>query len=163
MPENSYIKFYKETTIKDVPLVGGKNASLGEMYQKLSGQGIKVPNGFATTSAAYNYLLKQTQLKQNIKKVLDGLNTRDVLDLAKRGATVRKLIIATEFPQDLSQAILNAYEKLSAFYKISPSLPRRQAGLLRGGSGGVFMWQSAPAPRLKICRTLLSPANKKLF
>ena len=117
MNANSYIKFFEQTTIKDVPLVGGKNASLGEMYQNLSGQGVKVPNGFATTSAAYNYLLEQTQLKENIKKVLTGLNTRDVTDLGKRGATVRKLIVATEFPEDLKQSITEAYKKLSDFYK----------------------------------------------
>ncbi|MDO8592703.1 MAG: phosphoenolpyruvate synthase [bacterium] len=117
MPENNFIKFFKDTTIKDVPIVGGKNASLGEMYQKLSDQGIKVPNGFATTADAYNYLLEQTQLKQNIKKLLDGLNTRDVTDLGKRGAAVRKLIVATEFPDDLKQAIASAYKELSDFYK----------------------------------------------
>ena len=103
MPEKKFIKFFEETTIKDVPEVGGKNASLGEMYKNLAGQGIKVPNGFATTSDAYNYLLNQTHLKEDIKKVLDGLNTHNVTDLAKRGAAVRKLIIATAFPKDLSQ------------------------------------------------------------
>jgi len=117
MSENKFIKFFEQTTIKDVPVVGGKNASLGEMYKKLASQGIKVPNGFATTAAAYNYLLEQSGLKQGIKKILDGLNTKNVLDLAKRGAAVRKLIIATEFPEDLKQAILNSYKKLSQFYK----------------------------------------------
>ena len=129
MASNKFIKFFKDTTIKDVPRVGGKNASLGEMYKKLSGQGIKVPNGFATTARAYNYFLKQTHLKDGIKKILSGLNTRDVVDLAKRGGAVRKLIVATEFPKDLSAAIAEAYKKLSQFYKISPSL-------LRKGSGG---------------------------
>ena len=57
MSQNKFIKFFEQTTIKDVPVVGGKNASLGEMYKNLAGQGIKVPNGFATTAAAYNYLL----------------------------------------------------------------------------------------------------------
>ncbi|MFH0955917.1 MAG: phosphoenolpyruvate synthase, partial [Candidatus Falkowbacteria bacterium] len=117
MPENKFIKFFKETNIKDVPEVGGKNASLGEMYKNLASQGIKVPNGFATTASAYNYLLKQTHLKEDIKKVLDGLNTHDVTDLARRGAAIRKLIIATAFPKDLSQDIAEAYKKLSQFYK----------------------------------------------
>ena len=117
MNEKKFIKFFEETTIKDVPEVGGKNASLGEMYKNLSGAGIKVPNGFATTSAAYNYLLEQTNLKAGIKKILAGLNTHDVTDLGKRGAAVRKLIVATAFPKDLSQDITEAYKKLSAFYK----------------------------------------------
>jgi len=117
MPEKKFIKFFKETTIKDVPEVGGKNASLGEMYKNLASQGVKVPNGFATTANAYNYLLEQTHLKENIKKVLDGLNTHDVTDLGRRGAAVRKLIIATAFPKNLSQDITEAYKKLSKFYK----------------------------------------------
>ncbi|NCQ16421.1 phosphoenolpyruvate synthase, partial [Candidatus Falkowbacteria bacterium] len=117
MSEKKFIKFFKDTTIKDVPLVGGKNASLGEMYQHLSGKGIKVPNGFATTAQAYDYLLKQTNLKEGIKNILKGLNTHDVTDLAKRGAAVRALIISTEFPSDLSQTILSAYRQLSASYK----------------------------------------------
>jgi len=117
MPENKFIKFFEEINIKDVPSVGGKNASLGEMYKNLAGQGIKVPNGFATTAGAYNYLLKQTHLKADIKKILDGLNTHNVTDLAKRGAAVRKLIIATAFPEDLSQGIAEAYKKLCRFYK----------------------------------------------
>lgn len=117
MIENKFIKFFEQTTIKDVPIVGGKNASLGEMYKNLASQGVKVPNGFATTSAAYNYLLEQTNLKGGIKKILAGLNTRDVTDLGKRGAAVRKLIIATNFPEDLKQAIRAGYEELSQFYK----------------------------------------------
>ena len=117
MPEKKFIKFFEETTIKDVPEVGGKNASLGEMYKNLAGQGIKVPNGFATTSNAYTYLLEQTHLKEDIKKIIDGLNTHNVTDLAKRGAAIRKLIIATAFPKDLSQDITEAYKKLSQFYK----------------------------------------------
>jgi len=117
MPEKKFIKFFEKTTIKDVPEVGGKNASLGEMYKNLAGAGIKVPNGFATTASAYNYFLEQTQLKKNIKNVLDGLNTHNVTDLAKRGAAIRKLIVATPFPKDLSRAICDAYKKLSQFYK----------------------------------------------
>jgi len=113
MSENNYIKFFAETTIKDVPVVGGKNASLGEMYKNLASQGIKVPNGFATTARAYNYLLEQTNLKAGIKQILSGLNTKDVTDLARRGAAVRKLIIVTPFPKDLEQAIVQAYKKLS--------------------------------------------------
>ncbi|MBI2459248.1 MAG: phosphoenolpyruvate synthase [Parcubacteria group bacterium] len=116
MISSNYIKFFQDITIKDVPLVGGKNASLGEMYKNLSDQGIKVPNGFATTASAYNYFLEQTNLRENIKKILDGLNIKDVTDLAGRGAAVRKLIVAAEFPSDLSQAILEAYKKLSAEY-----------------------------------------------
>ncbi len=65
-----YIKFFNQLSIKDVPQVGGKNASLGEMYRKLTGGGMRVPNGFATTSAAYNYFLKEAGIKKEIKQIL---------------------------------------------------------------------------------------------
>jgi len=114
---NKFIRFFKELTIKDVPIVGGKNASLGEMYTKLSSQGIRVPNGFATTASAYDHFLKSTGLKENIKKILDGLNTHDVHDLTERAAAVRKLIVSTDFPADFEKEIGKAYSKLSAQYK----------------------------------------------
>jgi pyruvate,water dikinase len=125
MNANNFIKFFKDTTIKDVPIVGGKNASLGEMYKKMAGQGIKVPNGFATTAYAYNYFLQQTGLKKQVRKILTGLNTKNVLDLAKRGKAVRQMILAAEFPADLSQAILEAYRQLSEEYSNAPSLRRK--------------------------------------
>ena len=62
-----YIRFFNELQLSDIPLVGGKNASLGEMYQKLTPKGILVPNGFATTSVAYHLLLKENGLKSIIE------------------------------------------------------------------------------------------------
>ena len=116
--ENQFIKFFHELEIKDVPEVGGKNASLGEMYQKLTSQGVRVPNGFATTSYAYNYFLEKGGLKARLEKILAGLNTGDVKDLMKRGAAVRKEIIAAKFPADLEKAVTDAYAELSKQYKI---------------------------------------------
>jgi pyruvate, water dikinase len=115
---SKYIKFFNELGIKDVPQVGGKNASLGEMYQKLTSKGIRVPNGFATTSGAYNYFMEGAGLKNEIRKILDGLNTRNVKDLMERGAKVREVILKTEMPQDLKKEITEAYKKLSADYGV---------------------------------------------
>lgn len=112
-----FIKFFEELTIKDVPSVGGKNASLGEMYQKLTSQGVNVPNGFATTAEAYNFFMERAGLKKNIMKILDGLDTRDVFDLAKRGKKVRATIMAAEFPNELKKEIAVAYKRLSAMHK----------------------------------------------
>jgi pyruvate,water dikinase len=122
-----YIIFFKDLTIKDVPVVGGKNASLGEMYAKLSQQGVRVPNGFATTADAYNCFLKEAGIRDEIKKILTGLNTHDVKDLAVRGQKVRQTILRAAFPKDLETEIAAAYHKLSKEY--SPSL-------LRSGQGG---------------------------
>lgn len=113
---SKYIKFFDELGIKDVPRVGGKNASLGEMYRKLTSKGVIVPNGFATTSAAYNHFMDGSGLKKKIREILKGLNTHDVRDLMKRGAMVRKTIMAGKFPKDLEKEILEAYIKLSSGY-----------------------------------------------
>jgi len=117
MIKSKFIKFFNELSIKDVPQVGGKNASLGEMYQKLTKKGLRIPNGFATTAHAYNYFLESTGLKKKIKSILRGLNTHDVIDLMKRGAEVRKVILEAELPKDFSQAIINAYRQLAASHK----------------------------------------------
>jgi pyruvate,water dikinase len=108
-----FIKFFNKVSIKDVPQVGGKNASLGEMYRKLTSQGVKVPNGFATTAYAYNYFFKKAGLKKEIKQILKGLNTHKVADLMQRGAKVRQVVMAAEFPREIEGEILKAYRKLS--------------------------------------------------
>lgn len=112
-----FIKFFDELGIKDVPIVGGKNASLGEMYKNLSSQGVKVPNGFATTAEAYNYFLHTTGTKKKIEQILEGLDTHNIIDLGKRGAKVRETILKTELPADFKKEILTAYKKLSKEYK----------------------------------------------
>ncbi len=117
MLKNKFVHFFKELTIKDIPVVGGKNASLGEMYGHLSKKGVKIPNGFATTAWAYNYFLDSTGLKDKIKAILKGLDTKNVKDLMRRGAAIRKLIIATEMPKDFRDEIVKAYRTLSAEYK----------------------------------------------
>ncbi|HNV96927.1 MAG TPA: phosphoenolpyruvate synthase [bacterium] len=116
---NKYVLWFDELTIKDVELVGGKNASLGEMYQKLGNQGIPVPNGFAVTAQAYWYFLQHNRIKENINKILRGLNTDKITDLKNRAKKIRELILKSEFPEDLKEQILDSYKKLAEFYKTS--------------------------------------------
>ncbi len=104
---------FDEISIHDIPLVGGKNASLGEMYQKLTKRGVKVPPGFAVTAYAYRHLLKEAGIEQSIRKLLRGLDTHSIADLAKRGEAVRQVILHAKFPPKLEQAIVEAYRKLS--------------------------------------------------
>ncbi|MFH1522601.1 MAG: phosphoenolpyruvate synthase [Patescibacteria group bacterium] len=113
-----HIKFFNQLTNKDVPIVGGKNASLGEMYKKLSKNGVRVPNGFATTAEAYNYFLESTGVKKEIKRILRGLNTHNISDLMRRGAEVRRTILSAELPNDFKEAIIEAYQKLSKEYGV---------------------------------------------
>ena len=108
-----YIKFFNEIEYKDVPLVGGKNASLGEMYSKLHSKGIKVPNGFATTAEAYRYFLNYNKIEDKIKEILNGLDTHNVKDLAKRGAKVRAVVLKAKFPPEFEAQINKAYQKLT--------------------------------------------------
>ncbi len=112
-----FILWFCQVGISDVGLVGGKNASLGEMYQNLSGKGVNIPNGFATTAYAYRYFLERSGLKDKIKKILTGLNTKDIRDLSRRGAAVRKAILSAKIPKDLEKEIFIAYKKLGKEYK----------------------------------------------
>ncbi|NPA38451.1 MAG: phosphoenolpyruvate synthase [Candidatus Nanohaloarchaeota archaeon] len=114
--ESKLILWFEEVDVKDVRLVGGKNASLGELYRNLTPKGINVPNGFAITATAYRYFMKENGLIEKIKDVLKDLDTKDVNNLRERGAKVRDLILHAEFPEKLKREIEEAYDKLSAQY-----------------------------------------------
>ena len=110
---NIFVLCFSEIGILDVPMVGGKNASLGEMYRKLYDRGINIPNGFAITAYAYRYFLKYAGIEDEIKKVLKDLDTGDLDNLMRKGREVRDVIRHAEFPPDLTQAIYGGYDKLA--------------------------------------------------
>ncbi len=107
------ILWFEELGIKDVGIVGGKNASLGEMYNHLLQKGVNLANGFATTSGAYFDFLSKTQLKHQIAEILEGFDYHDLTQLQKKGKQVRSLILKAKLPQELQQDIVAAYRKLS--------------------------------------------------
>jgi pyruvate,water dikinase len=111
-----YIRFFNEIHIEDVSLVGGKNASLGEMFQELTAQGVRVPNGFAVTAEAYRTMLDKAGAWEHLHEALDGLNPNDVQDLARRGAAAREIIYSAPLPSDLQEEILSAYTQLKREY-----------------------------------------------
>jgi pyruvate,water dikinase len=111
-----FIRWFRELSIDDVGLVGGKNASLGEMYRELTPQGIRVPNGFAVTAEAYRHFLHQAGLDETIRRLLTGLDTRNLADLADRGRRLRERILASEVPGDLRDQIAEAYTLLCQEY-----------------------------------------------
>jgi len=112
-----YIRFFNELTIDDIPTVGGKNASLGEMVTTLSAKGINVPNGFATTSDAYWLLLKENQLEDKIYTLLHDADMTNTSTLQKVGKNIRTLILKAKLPQQLQEEIKQAYEILSKEYQ----------------------------------------------
>ena len=111
-----FIKQLKDIGIKDVPEVGGKNASLGEMIKYLSPKGVKIPGGFVVTATAYRYFLRQTGLDKFIKKTLKELDTKNLADLARRGKLIRETIKNAKFPKDLEKEIVKAYCQMKKEY-----------------------------------------------
>lgn len=107
-----FVRWFDEIGIEDVPLVGGKNASLGEMCRELRPRGVNLADGFAVTAEAYRYFLRVAGLDAKIRELLRGLDKRDVADLQRRGRRVRQAIVAAELPQDLQDEIAAAYDEL---------------------------------------------------
>ena len=109
---NLYIKKFKEITINDVPQVGGKNASLGEMFSKLSSKNIKVPDGFATTAFAFEKFLANNSLQPKLNELMHQLDRNNYLNLKETGGRARELLLNAELPNDLQMAIIEAYKEL---------------------------------------------------
>ncbi|USE71641.1 phosphoenolpyruvate synthase [Pseudoalteromonas maricaloris] len=107
-----YVLWYQELGMQDVPRVGGKNASLGEMISNLANAGVQVPGGFATTADAFNEFLEQSGLNEKIHSILDTLDVDDVNELAKVGTQIRQWVIDTPFQPELDKAIREAYSQL---------------------------------------------------
>jgi pyruvate, water dikinase len=114
--QTNYIRWFNDTRLEDVSLVGGKNASLGEMYRELTSQGIQIPNGFSVTAEAYRYVLDQSHSWEALHQALDDLNPDDIADLAKRAREAREIIYAAPFPEDLEQQIIEAFTQLKEQY-----------------------------------------------
>ena len=100
-----HILFFKKIRKKDVPLVGGKTASLGE----LAAIGMPVPDGFAVTSTAYRYFIKKNKLKKEIRRTLKNANIHDIHELRAAGLAIRTLIRNASFPKDLEKKIFAAF------------------------------------------------------
>lgn len=111
-----YILPLRAIALADLPRVGGKNASLGEMIQNLSHLGIRVPDGFAITVHAYEEYIDHNHLRARIQEIVGGMDTENVVELRKKGTQVRQLIRNGTFPEAISTAIRQHYLELSALY-----------------------------------------------
>ena len=109
-------KWFEELKIEDVPSVGGKNASLGEMIRSLGEKGVSVPGGFAVTAYAYKYMIEKAGIDVKIKEILSDLDTHDVHNLAERGEKIRELIKSTPIPPELEEDIRKHYREMEKRY-----------------------------------------------
>ena len=114
--KQKFILWFKDVSLRDVLLVGGKNAALGEMIRHLTKKNVDIPDGFATTSYAYFYFLSKAKLKEKIKEILKNLDVNDIKNLQSKGKAIRDLILKSKFPKDLEKEIIRAYRGLSKKY-----------------------------------------------
>ena len=110
--EQALILWFEEVGIADIPLVGGKNASLGEMIRQLKPKGVNVPNGFATTAYAFRHFIEKAGLEAKLRELFADLDVEDMTNLRDRGREARALVLSTPFPNDLQIAIAMSYQKL---------------------------------------------------
>ncbi len=158
----NYIRWFNEITIEDIPLVGGKNASLGEMYQVLGPSGVIVPNGFAITAQAYRYMLNQANIWEQLKQTLSGLDPDNVADLAQRAQQARNIILQAPIPEALEQQILTAFTELQQLYGEQLTVAVRSSATAEDLPNASFAGQQDTYLNIKGGQDLLS-ACKRCF
>ncbi len=137
-----YTRWFKEIGIEDVAEVGGKNASLGEMYRSLTGEGVLVPNGFAVTADAYRYVLEYNGAWPRLHALLDNLDIDDVKALQEAGAACRKIVQECRIPDDLREEILKGYDELKNQYGDTLSLAVRSSATAEDSPEASFAGQN---------------------
>src|SRR5271157_3786302 len=156
----NYIRFFEEVGIDDVPLVGGKNASLGEMFQKLSGQGVRVPHGFATTADAYRHMLERAGAWDALHAELDDLDPDDVTALARKGKRAREIVYGAGLPDDLAAEISAAYRMLQEEYGEEVSLAVRSSATAEDLPTASFAGQQETYLNIKGRESLLDACRR---
>ena len=139
-----YIRWFKDLTIKDIPLVGGKNASLGEMYSKLTKKGVPVPNGFALTAEAYWAFIKDNKLDKQIKAAVKDLDVKNIKFLSKAGLKIRGLILNASLPKEVETEVIKAYRELSKTATTHPASLSRGERAPREESKKAWRRQAPP-------------------
>ncbi|NRQ50755.1 phosphoenolpyruvate synthase [Aeromicrobium stalagmiti] len=116
MSAPAFVRSFSEIGNDDVALVGGKNASLGEMYQQLARAGVRVPDGFATTAEGYRHVLTSAGAWPRLASIFEGLHQDDVADLDLRAAEARDVVYSAGLPDDLASQVIDGYHRLQAEY-----------------------------------------------
>ncbi len=160
MSEFNLIKWFNDISIDDVPRVGGKNASLGEMFRELTPRGINIPNGFAITADAYNYFIEFNSLSEPIHKILSTLDTDNLDNLRKNGHKIRQLILNAHFPEELSEEISSAYLKLGEEYFDNPDVAVRSSATAEDLPDASFAGQQETFLNIRGETSLLNACRK---
>ena len=160
MTTSGYVRFFEEFGIDDVPLVGGKNASLGEMFQKLSAKGVRIPHGFAITAQAYRYMLDKSGAWDRLHAELDDLDPDDVAALARKGKRAREIVYGAGLPDDLAAEILDAYRRLQQEYGEEVSLAVRSSATAEDLPTASFAGQQDSYLNIKGAESLLDTCRR---
>src|SRR4030042_6503614 len=139
--KRKYILWFDQVSKKDIPLVGGKNASLGEMFSKLTQKGVKIPNGFSLTTDAYWHYLRINKIDKELKKIFQKFNPKSIKSLQKTGKLSRNLILRGKLPEDLKKEIITAYRELGKKYGSNPNVAVRTSGVAEDTLGASFAGQ----------------------
>lgn len=139
---SGYVKWFKEIGIQDVELVGGKNASLGEMYQNLNAVGIRIPNGFAITAEAYRHILDANDAWEKLHEQLDTIDYGDIAQLQERGKICREIVLDCVLPDDLVVQIKNAFMQLKSEYDEEVTLAVRSSATAEDSPEASFAGQN---------------------
>ncbi|AFZ08771.1 phosphoenolpyruvate synthase [Oscillatoria nigro-viridis PCC 7112] len=158
--EKALVLLFDEVGLDDIALVGGKNASLGEMIQQLSAQGVRVPNGFATTAHAYRYFIQSAGLEAKLREIFADLDVEDLQNLRQKGKQARALILDTPFPRELQAAIANAYEKLCDRYGDSTDVAVRSSATAEDLPDASFAGQQETYLNVQACAGVLECCHK---
>ncbi|MBU0547091.1 phosphoenolpyruvate synthase [Patescibacteria group bacterium] len=156
------IFWFKEISIEDVDLVGGKNASLGEMFSQLTKKGINVPNGFALTTNFYWEFLKANNLNKALKIIFKNFNPKSIKSIQGTGKKCREAIAKGEFPDNLKQEVSKAYLELSSKYGNNTDVAVRSSGVAEDRPNASFAGQFETYLNIKGEKELLKAVKKSI-
>jgi pyruvate, water dikinase len=158
--DKALVLWFDEVGIADIPFVGGKNASLGEMIQQLTPKGVSVPNGFATTAYAYRYFIESAGLEAKLREIFADLDVEDVNNLQQKGKQARALILDTPFPQELQAVIVDAYGKLCDRYGADTDVAVRSSATAEDLPDASFAGQQETYLNVHTCTDVLQCCHK---
>ena len=158
--EQALVLWFDHVGMDDVNLVGGKNASLGEMIRQLTPKGVNVPLGFAVTAYAYRYFLKSAGLEVKLRQLLTDLDVDDLHNLRTRAEQARNLLINTRFPVDLESAIAQAYLKLCDLYGTKVDVAVRSSGTAEDLPDASFAGQQETYLNIQGCQAVIAATHQ---